>query len=84
MTLATSHPRLGYRMLHALVEGGGQKVNHKRVYRIYREEGLMVRRRRRKKLVRGRVAMVASQRPGDRWSMDFVSNRSWTGGGSGR
>lgn len=47
VTLATSHPRLGYRMLHALIEGSGTTVNHKRVYRIYREEGLMVRRRRR-------------------------------------
>jgi len=79
VTLATSHPRLGYRMLHALIEGGGTTVNHKRVYRIYREEGLMVRRRRRKKLVRGRVAMVAPQRPGDRWSMDFVSDQLMDG-----
>lgn len=75
VSMATSFPKLGYRMLHGLIVGGGQKVNVKRVYRIYREEGLMVRRRLRKKLVRGRVAMIPPARPNDRWSMDFVSDQ---------
>jgi putative transposase len=75
ISLATRFPKLGYRMLHGLIAGSGQKVNPKRVYRIYREEGLMVRRRRRKKLIRGRVPMVLPTRPNERWSMDFVSDQ---------
>ena len=75
VSLATNFPKLGYRMLHGLIVGSGRKVNRKRVYRIYREEGLMVRRRRRKKLIRGRVPMVLPTRPNERWSMDFVSDQ---------
>ena len=74
-TLATNFPRFGYRMLHGLIRLAGQTVNIKRVYRIYREEGLVVRRRRRKKLVRGRVAMTPPTRLRERWSMDFVSDQ---------
>jgi putative transposase len=79
VSLATSYPKLGYRMLHGLIVGSGKKVNQKRVYRIYREEGLMVRRRRRRKLIRGRIPMVLPTRPGERWSMDFVSDQLVTG-----
>jgi putative transposase len=79
VSLATRFPKLGYRMLHGLIVGSGQKVNPKRVYRIYREEGLMVRRRRRKKLIRGRVPMVLPSQPCERWSMDFVSDQLVSG-----
>ena len=44
MKLARQKPRYGYRRLHALLERRGHAVNVKRVYRLYREEGLMVRR----------------------------------------
>jgi hypothetical protein len=50
--LARQKPRFGYRRLHVLLDRGGFVVNVKRVYRLYREEGLMVRRQRRKRLVR--------------------------------
>ena len=50
-------------------------MNHKKLYRLYREEGLSVRRRRGRKRARGsRTSMPVSLRPGDRWSMDFVSD----------
>jgi HTH-like domain len=54
--LARQKPRYGYRRLHALLSRRGHKVNVKRVYRLYVEERLMVRRRRRKRLVRERTA----------------------------
>ena len=53
----------------------GLPANHKLVYRLYRAEGLMVRRKRRKRLVRGlRIMATAPQRRNERWSMDFVSD----------
>lgn len=74
-TLALSRPRFGYRRLGVLLAREGRKANHKRIYRLYRLEGLMVRRRRRKRLVRGMdQPAVAPQRSNERWSMDFVSD----------
>lgn len=74
-TLALERPRFGYRRLCALLAQEGQKANHKCVYRLYRAEGLVVRRRRRKRLVRGSgFPAVLPQRCNQRWSMDFVSD----------
>lgn len=74
-TLALSRLRFGYRRLGVLLAREGRKANHKRIYRLYRLEGLMVRRRRRKRLVRGMdQPAVAPQRSNERWSMDFVSD----------
>ena len=42
-TLAGERPRFGYRRLHILLRRQGDIVNHKRVYRVYRDEGLAVR-----------------------------------------
>jgi transposase len=50
--LARQKPRFGYRRLHALLERRGHEENVKWVYRLYREEGLSVRRKKRKRLVR--------------------------------
>ena len=74
-SLALERPRFGYRRLGALLAQEGQKVNHKCIYRLYRAEGLVVRRRRRKRLARG-TGMPAAlpQRSNQRWSMDFVSD----------
>jgi putative transposase len=70
---ATERPRFGYRRLHTLVWREGIVVNHKRVHRVYREAGLQVRRRRRKRLSRGeRMPLPVPSRPGERWSMDFM------------
>ena len=46
--LAATRRRFGYRRLHALLRRDGVAINHKRLYRIYREAGLSVRRRRRR------------------------------------
>ena len=55
-------------------------VNHKRTERIYREEGLALRRKRQRKGAAGiRVIMPAPQMPNERWSMDFVSDSIVTG-----
>jgi putative transposase len=70
--LASQRPRYGYRRLHAVLERRGQAVNVKRVYRLYAEEGLAVRRRRRKRLVRERVAEPRLIRANQEWAMDFI------------
>jgi putative transposase len=44
---AAARPQFGYRRIHVLLRRGGWRVNHKRVYRIYRAEGFAVRRRKR-------------------------------------
>ena len=55
-------------------------INHKRTERIYREEGLSLRRKRRRKGAAGiRVVMPTPQKPNERWSMDFVTDSIVTG-----
>ena len=73
--LAEQYPRYGYPTLHAMLKNEGLVQNPKRTYRIYREEGLQVRTKRRKKLIRPRVPMVVPTRQNERWSMDFVSDQ---------
>jgi len=58
----------------------GQVVNHKRVYRIYRAEGLAVRRKARKKIAVGeRVQKPQVSAANQRWSMDFMSDQLASG-----
>ena len=70
--LARQKPRYGYRRLHAVLERRGQAVNVKRVYRLYVEEGLAVRRRRRKRLVREQQVEPRLIRANQEWAMDFI------------
>jgi putative transposase len=73
--LAEARPRFGYPRLHVLLRREGWRVNIKRVYRLYKLEGLGVQRRKRKK--RGsylRIVPAAPTRPNERWSMDFVQD----------
>ena len=73
--LAHERRRFGYRRLHVLLMREGWKVNHKRVYRLYREEGLLVRQRRRKRAAaHERVPLPAPRRPDQGWSMDFMAD----------
>ncbi len=73
--LAAARPRFGCHRLYVLLRREGRTVNHKRVYRIYCEEALQVRVRRRKKLAaRLRVPLPAPSYPRERWSIDFVSD----------
>ena len=48
--LAAARPRFGYRRLHVLLHRSGDTVNHKRVYRVYRDAGLAVRRKGRERV----------------------------------
>jgi putative transposase len=64
----------GYRRLHVLLRREGWPINHKRVYRLYREEGLVLKRKRPK---RRRSAVARPGRPevwapNERWAMDFM------------
>lgn len=72
-TIAAERPRFGYLRLHALLLAEGIQVNHKRVCRIYREHGLAVRRKGRKKFYWGRLkAVEVAGDLNNRWSMDFT------------
>ena len=72
LELARQKPRYGYRRLHVLLQRQGQAVNVKRIYRLYREEGLRVRRQRRKRLVRSMPAESRLRRADQEWAMDFI------------
>jgi putative transposase len=75
-TLAHERRRFGYRRLHVLLQREGFVVNHKRLFRLYREERLVVRRRGgRKRALGTRAPMLAPQHPNDRWSVDFVADQ---------
>lgn len=73
--LAAKYSRYGYLMLHALLKQEGLVVNRKRTYRIYTEEQLQVRTKKRKKLTRPRVVQDPATEPNQSWSMDFVSDQ---------
>lgn len=73
--LAAKYPRYGYLMLHALLKQEGLVINRKRTYRLYNEEKLQVRTKKRKKLIRPRQPMVMPIAKNIRWSMDFVSDQ---------
>lgn len=74
--LAAARVRFGYRRLTVLLRREGWPVNAKRVYRIYKEEGLMIRTKLRKKIARRRPLVVElASGPNQRWSMDFVAAR---------
>lgn len=73
--LARQHPRWGYRFLCVLLRREGHKINHKRVLRLYREEGLKLRPKKRRKIVSvQRVTPPDTTDINQRWSMDFVSD----------
>ncbi len=74
--LAGSRVRYGYRRLTVLLKREGWEVNAKRIYRLYTEEGLIVRTKKRKdRAQRQRVAQGSALRPDQKWSMDFVAQR---------
>lgn len=73
--LAYRRPRWGYRFIHDLLRREGWAVNLKRVERLYREEGLAVRRRGKKRRSQApRVVREPLTGPNERWSLDFVSD----------
>jgi putative transposase len=73
--LAAERRRFGYRRLGWMLAREGHAMNHKRLYRLYREERLMVRRRgRRKRALGTRAAILLPHAINQRWSLDFVSD----------
>ncbi len=71
--LAGQHCCHGYRMLHSRLRIEGWAINIKRTYRVYHQEGLMVRKRRREKLpLPERQPLVRPMQPDEVWRMDFV------------
>jgi len=78
--LAAKRMRFGYRRLTAMLVREGVAANHKRVYRLYREEGLAMRIRQRRRIRwTGAVSSPVATRVNQRWSIDFVSDCVSTG-----
>lgn len=74
--IAHERRRFGYRRLHVLLKREGHAVNHKKLFRLYREEKLTVRRRGgRKRAIVTRAPMLIPLQPNERWSLDFVSDQ---------
>lgn len=79
VALAKQKPRYGYRRLGVLLARRGWKMNHKKLYRLYREEHLAVRRLKRKRLVRPAAPVAQLTRANQEWAMDFVMDGLATG-----
>jgi putative transposase len=82
--LAREKPRYGYRRLNALLQRhreqkGGERINHKRVERVYRDLGLSVRRNRRKRLQRMLRPRPILTAPNQEWAIDFASDVAASG-----
>jgi putative transposase len=72
--LAHERVRFGYRRLHVLLVREGITANKKCVYRLYREEGLAVRKKKRKRVAVARQPISAPTRVNEGWGIDFMSD----------
>jgi putative transposase len=81
LMLARQKPRYGYRRLGVLLARRGWTVNHKRLYRLYREEHLAVRRLKRKRLLRPAQPVSQLDYANQEWAMDFVMDSLASGRG---
>lgn len=73
--IAGERRRFGYRRIGVLLAREGMTMNKKKLYRLYREEGLAVKRRRGRKRATGtRAPLIVPTRPNERWSLDFLSD----------
>lgn len=77
--LAEQRRRFGCRRLYVLLRREGYEVNHKRVERLYREEGLILKKRKRKRISHMRLVLPSATRPNDQWAMDFVTDTLFDG-----
>jgi len=78
--LANERRRFGYRRLFVLLRREGEPSGINRIYRLYREEGLTVRKRKaRRKAVGTRAPILVEARPNARWSLDFVHDQFASG-----
>ncbi len=76
---AREKPKWGYRRLQVKLEAKGMHVNHKKVYRVYREAGLLIRRKRRKRLVRAGFVRPMVTGANQEWALDFVHDAAESG-----
>ena len=73
--LANRYKRWGYRRITDRMNYDGIVVNYKKIYRLYSEKGLQVRKRKRKKtIIRSKMKPEVPTKPNQRWSMDFMSD----------
>ena len=73
--IAAKRRRFGYGRIAVMLEREGYLMNHGKLYRLYTEEKLGARRRRGRKHARGsRTTIPKALRPGERWSLDFLSD----------
>jgi putative transposase len=79
--IAQSRVSYGYRRIHVMLQREGWKINHKRVYRIYKQEGLMMRPKRPRRHVTAsrRMERPEATQPNECWSMDFMSDALYNG-----
>ncbi len=79
--LAAARVRYGYRRIYILLRREGWEINHKRVYRLYCEEGLHLRLKRLKRRISAahRANRPEATRVNESWSMDFVSDNLFDG-----
>ena len=78
--LSWAHPRYGYRRLQVLLLREGEKINIKRTYRLYKEAGLVLKKKSRKRRYEKRgMPENPIRKANTRWAMDFVSDRTRTG-----
>jgi putative transposase len=79
--IAHSRVHYGYRRIHVTLQREGWEINHKRVYRLYCEESLQMRKKKPKRRVQVKVREDAIEIKGknDCWSMDFVADQLFTG-----
>jgi len=83
LELARTHPRYGYRRIRALLVAEGWRVNRKRVYRLWRREGLkvpqQVRRRKRCGCGEAGCCRLRTEHPNEVWAWDFIHDRTVDG-----
>jgi putative transposase len=79
--LAQARVHYGYQRIHVQLRREGWKVNHKRVYRIYKQEGLVMRSKRPRRHASAcrRMEIPTAHRPNESWSMDFMSDELCNG-----
>ena len=78
--IAFEKKRFGYRRIHMVLKREGVKINHKKVWRIYKSQGLKVQKRSGRKRalgVRGKAQIA--QKPNQKWSLDFVHDALYNG-----
>lgn len=78
--IAFEKRRFGYRRIHVLLKREGIKINHKKVFRLYQNLGLKVRKRGGRKRALGvRAIRLKPEKTNERWSLDFVSDNLTSG-----